>query len=86
MQKKKGTGTGGNIDIHTKDTNKARHENRDFAKEIFKWIASLALVLVVMWIAKIILDQVLPENWWNKYKYIIYPVGLLISGWIDKKM
>lgn len=57
----------------------------DVAKTIFAWIGIIVIVIVVGTIIITILNEILPYNWWNKYKYIIYPAALALGRWLQKK-
>lgn len=65
----------------TKETN----SSKDVAKTIFAWIGIIVVVLVVGTIIITILNEILPYNWWNKYRYIIYPAGLALGRWLQKE-
>ena len=57
----------------------------DVIKTIFAWIGIIVVVLVVGTIIITILNEILPYNWWNKYRYIIYPAGLALGRWLQKE-
>lgn len=59
--------------------------SNDVVKTIFAWIGIIVVVLVVGTIIITILNKILPYNWWNKYRYIIYPVGLALGRWLQKE-
>lgn len=65
----------------TKETN----SSKDVAKTIFAWIGIIVVVLVVGTIIITVLNEILPYNWWNKYRYIIYPAGLALGRWLQKE-
>lgn len=56
--------------------------SNDIVKTIFAWIGYTAVVIIIM----IILNEILPYNWWNKYKYFIYPACLALGRWLDKEL
>lgn len=56
--------------------------SNDIVKTIFAWIGYIAVVIIIM----IILNEILPYNWWNKYKYFIYPACLALGRWLDKEL
>ena len=57
----------------------------DIVKTIFTWIGTIVVVLVVGTIIISILNEVLPYDWWNKYRYIIYPAVWSIGRWLQDK-
>ena len=59
--------------------------SNDVVKTIFAWIGIIVVVLIVGTIIITILNEILPYNWWNKYRYIIYPAGLALGRWLQKK-
>lgn len=59
--------------------------SNDVVKTIFAWIGIIVVVLVVGTIIITILNEILPYNWWNKYRYIIYPAGLALGRWLQKE-
>lgn len=59
--------------------------SNDIVKTIFAWIGIIVVVLVVGTIIITILNEILPYNWWNKYRYIIYPAGLALGRWLQKE-
>lgn len=59
--------------------------SNDVVKTIFAWIGIIVVVLIVGTIIITILNEILPYNWWNKYRYIIYPVGLALGRWLQKE-
>lgn len=65
----------------TKDTN----SSDDVAKTIFAWIGIIVVVLIVGTIIISVLNEILPYNWWNKYRYIIYPAGMALGRWLQKE-
>lgn len=65
----------------TKDSN----SSDDVAKTIFAWIGIIVVVLVVGTIIISVLNEILPYNWWNKYRYIIYPAGMALGRWLQKE-
>lgn len=65
----------------TKDTN----SSDDVVKTIFAWIGIIVVVLVVGTIIISVLNEILPYNWWNKYRYIIYPAGMALGRWLQKE-
>lgn len=67
--------------MQTNDTN----SSDDVAKTIFAWIGIIVVVLVVGTIIISVLNEILPYNWWNKYRYIIYPAGLALGRWLQEK-
>ena len=67
-----------------KQTNKSK-TSKDVAKTIFAWIGIIVVVLVVGTIIITFLNEILPYNWWNKYRYIIYPAGLALGRWLQKE-
>lgn len=64
---------------------KEKSSPKDVAKTIFAWIGIIVVVLVVGTIIITILNEILPYNWWNKYRYIIYPAGLALGRWLQKE-
>ena len=64
---------------------KEKRSSKDVAKTIFAWIGIIVVVLVVGTIIITILNEILPYNWWNKYRYIIYPAGLALGRWLQKE-
>lgn len=69
---------------YTKQT-KATNTSKDVAKTVFAWIGIIVVVFVVGTIIISILNEILPYNWWNKYRYIIYPAGLALGRWLQKE-
>lgn len=67
--------------IQTKDDT----QSNDVAQTIFARIGVIAVVLIVGTIIITILNNILPYNWWNKYKYVIYAIGLAIGRLTQKK-
>ena len=67
-----------------KQTNE-KSSSKDIVKTIFAWIGIVVVVLVVGTIIITILNEILPYNWWNKYRYIIYPAGLALGRWLQKE-
>lgn len=67
-----------------KQTNE-KSSSKDVVKTIFAWIGIVVVVLVVGTIIITILNEILPYNWWNKYRYIIYPAGLALGRWLQKE-
>ncbi|CCY06356.1 unknown [Eggerthella sp. CAG:1427] len=67
-----------------KQTNE-KSSSKDVVKTIFAWIGIIVVVLVVGTIIITILNEILPYNWWNKYRYIIYPAGLALGRWLQKE-
>lgn len=59
--------------------------SNDVVKTIFAWIGIIVVVLIVGTIIITILNEILPYNWWNKYRYIIYPAGLALGRWLQKE-
>lgn len=59
--------------------------SNDVVKTIFAWIGIIVVVLIVGTIIVTILNEILPYNWWNKYRYIIYPAGLALGRWLQKE-
>ena len=59
--------------------------SNDIVKTIFAWIGIIVVVLIVGTIIIMILNEILPYNWWNKYRYIIYPAGLALGRWLQKE-
>jgi hypothetical protein len=59
--------------------------SNDVVKTIFAWIGIIVVVLIVGTIIITILNEILPFNWWNKYRYIIYPAGLALGRWLQKE-
>lgn len=59
--------------------------SNDVVKTIFVWIGIIVVVLVVGTIIITLLNEILPYNWWNKYRYIIYPAGLALGRWLQKE-
>lgn len=59
--------------------------SNDIVKTIFAWIGIVVVVLVIGTVIITILNEILPYNWWNKYRYIIYPAGLALGRWIQKE-
>ena len=53
--------------MQTNDTN----SSDDVAKTIFAWIGIIVVVLVVGTIIISVLNEILPYNWGNKYRYNI---------------
>lgn len=51
--------------------------SKDVTKAIFVWIGIIVVVIV--------LNEILPYNWWNKYRYIIYAAGLALGRWLQKE-
>ena len=70
--------------IHKGDAKRGVNTN-DIVKTIFAWIGIIVVVLVVGTIIITILNEILPYNWWNKYRYIIYPAGLALGRWLQKE-
>ena len=64
---------------------KEKSSSKDVVKTIFAWIGIIVVVLVVGTIIITILNEILPYNWWNKYRYIIYPAGLALGRWLQKE-
>ena len=64
---------------------KEKSSSKDVVKTIFAWIGIIIVVLVVGTIIITILNEILPYNWWNKYRYIIYPAGLALGRWLEKE-
>lgn len=64
--------------IQTKTSN-------DVVKTVFAWIGIIVVVLIVGTIIITILNEILPYNWWNKYRYIIYPAGLAFGRWLQRE-
>lgn len=62
-----------------------KSSSKDVVKTIFVWIGIIVVVLVVGTIIIAILDEILPYNWWNRYRYIIYPAGLALCRWLQKE-
>lgn len=67
-----------------KQTNE-KSSSKNVVKTIFAWIGIIVVVLVVGTIIITILNEILPYNWWNKYRYIIYPAGLALGRWLQKE-
>ena len=67
-----------------KQTNE-KSSSKDVVKTIFAWIGIVVVVLVVGTIIITILNEILPYNRWNKYRYIIYPAGLALGRWLQKE-
>lgn len=57
----------------------------DVIKTVFSLIGTIVAVLVVGTIIIIVLNEILPYNWWNKYRYLIYPVVWTIGHWLQDK-
>ena len=68
----------------SKQTNE-KSSSKDVVKTIFAWIGIVVVVLVVGTIIITILNEIFPYNWWNKYRYIIYPAGLALGRWLQKE-
>lgn len=62
-----------------------KNSSKDVVKTIFAWIGIVVVVLVIGTIIITILNEILPYNWWNKYRYIIYPAGLALGRWLQKE-
>ena len=56
----------------------------DVIKTIFAWIGIIVVIFVVGTIIIVILNEVLPYNWWYKYRYLIYLV-LALGRWVQKE-
>lgn len=54
-------------------------------KEIFALIGNFVVVIVVGTIIIVVLNEILPYDWWNKYRYIICPAGLALGRWLQKE-
>lgn len=52
---------------------------------VFTWIGTIVVVLVVGTIIIIVLNEILPYDWWNKYRFIIYPAVWSIGRWLQNK-
>lgn len=64
---------------------KEESSSKDVAKTIFAWIGIIVVVIIGGTIIITILNEILPYNWWNKYRYIIYPAGLALGRWLQKE-
>lgn len=64
---------------------KEKSSPKDLSKTIFSWIGTIVVVLVVGTIIITILNQILPYNWWNKYRGFIYPAVLALGRWLQKE-
>lgn len=63
---------------------KGTDSSEDIAKTIFAWIGIIIVVLVVGTIIIVLLNEIIPHSWLNKYKYLIYPIGVVL-GWLQRK-
>ncbi len=61
-------------------------DSNDILKTVFAWIGIIVVTIIVGTIIISILNEILPYNWWNKYRYIIYPVVMAIGRWIQEKI
>lgn len=62
---------------------KKTDQSKDVVKTIFTWIGIIVVLLVIGTIIISILNEILPYNWWNKYRRIIYLVVLALP-WLKK--
>lgn len=60
------------------------NRSEDVTKTVFAWIGIIVVVLVVGTIIITILNEILPYDWWNKYRYIIYPALLALGREVQK--
>lgn len=72
---------------HAAHSTTQTNTSNDVVKTIFAWIGIIVVVLIVGTIIITILNEILPYNWWNKYRinYIIYPAGLALARWLQKE-
>lgn len=70
---------------HVIDNKTQTNPSKDVVKTIFAWIGIIVVVLIVGTIIISILDEILPYNWWNKYRNAIYPAGLALGRWLQKE-
>lgn len=59
--------------------------SNNVVKTIFAWIGIIIVVLVVGTIIITVLNEILPYNWWHKYRGLIYPAGLALGRWLQKE-
>jgi uncharacterized membrane protein YraQ (UPF0718 family) len=64
---------------------KEKGSSKDVTKTIFAWFGLVVVVLVVGTIIITVLNEILPYNWWNKYRCIIYPAGLAFGRWLQRE-
>ncbi len=70
---------------NSSEQTKEKGSSKDVTKTIFAWFGVVVVVLVVGTIIITVLNEILPYNWWNKYRYIIYPAGLAFGRWLQRE-
>lgn len=63
---------------------KQTKETKDGENDILATIGFIFVVIVVGIIIMAVLNEFLPNNWWNKYRYIIFPACFVIGQWLRK--
>ena len=56
----------------------------DYGK-ILTWIGLIIAVFILGTVVITILNNILPYNWWNKYRYIIFPAIYALGRWVQRE-
>lgn len=71
---------------HVVHSSTKSNTSNDVVRTIFSWICIIVVVLIVGSIIITILNEILPYNWWKKFRYIIFPAGLALGRWLQKEL
>lgn len=68
-------------DSHTKDTT----PTKNITNGILAWILIIVIVIVAGTIIISILSKIIPYEWWDKYRYLIYPACIVLVHFLKKE-